>query len=201
MFRWIETIKLIDGIPQNLPYHQQRMSETLMFRGSQKKFFLHDFLTANYCSLPGIVKARIIYDVNRIIEFSFNPYQIKKINSFAIVEAAGLEYSFKSEDRQVFEKIKATANADEIVITQKGLITDTSFSNLIFKKNEHWFTPNTYLLNGTKRQQLLNDKKISATEISMNNLHQFTHFKLINAMIDLDEGEVYDTKVIKSVVG
>lgn len=200
MFRWIETIKLIEGIPQNLPYHQQRMNETLVFHGNQKEISLHDFFVANHCSLSGIIKAKIVYDINKIINFSFSSYQIKKISSFAMIEATNIAYSFKNENRQVFEKLKSAANANEIIITQNGLITDTSFSNLIFKKNKHWFTPNTYLLNGTKRQQLLNDQKISATEIALNNLHCFSHFKLINAMIDLDEGEIYDTKIIKTVV-
>ena len=199
MYRWIETIKLINGIPQNLLYHQQRVNKTLLLHGCDTKFSLQHFFTNNPHSLQGTVKARIVYDANALIDFSFSPYQIKKINSFAIVEAPGIEYAFKNEDRQAFEEMKHLTNADEIIITKNGMITDTSFSNLIFYKNKQWFTPNTYLLNGTKRQQLLNDKKITETEISINNLYSFSHFKLINAMIDLNEGEIYETKIINAV--
>jgi Branched-chain amino acid aminotransferase/4-amino-4-deoxychorismate lyase len=196
MCLWIETIKLIGGIPQNLFYHQQRMNNTLLFHGGNNFFSLHDFFINHPCTIQGIVKTRIVYDANKIIDFSFTSYQIKKIKSFAIIEVANLDYSFKSEDRKAFEEIKFSINTDEIIITQNGFITDTSFSNLIFKKNNQWFTPNTFLLNGTKRQQVLHDKKIAEAEISVNNLHTFSHFKLINAMIDLNEDEIFETKII-----
>lgn len=196
MYRWIETIKLINGLPLNLPYHQQRVDATLLFHKNSTAFSLQRFFSVNRCLLQGIVKARIVYDVKGPCHFSFTPYQIKKINSFTIIENACLDYSFKNEDRQAFEEMKNNARADEIIVTQNGFLTDTSFSNLVFKKAGQWFTPHTCLLNGTKRQQLLHDKKISATAISINNLYQFSHFKLINAMIDLNEGEIYDTSSI-----
>jgi 4-amino-4-deoxychorismate lyase len=83
------------------------------------------------------------------------------------------------------------AKAEEIIIVRNNHITDTSFSNLLFLKGKEWFTPTTYLLNGVQRQHLLKNKKIKETEITLQNIKQFTHFQIINALNDFDDMFIY----------
>jgi 4-amino-4-deoxychorismate lyase len=78
-------------------------------------------------------------------------------------------------------------------------ITDTSYSNLIFKKGKDWFTPKSFLLNGVQRQHLLKTKKIKEAEITLQNIHDFSHFQLINAMNNLDDQLIYPLGKIKNL--
>ena len=119
------------------------------------------------------------------------PYAIPEIHTFQLVENNIYDYSFKFEDRKELEKMKMKSKCEEIIIVKNNHITDTSFSNLLFKKGKEWFTPTTYLLNGVQRQQLLKTKKIKETEITLQNLKDFSHFQLINAMNDFDDMFVY----------
>ena len=105
------------------------------------------------------------------------------------------QYPFKSENRLWINHFNSTSDNEPIFI-QNGKITDASYANLIFLKDEKWFTPKNYLLNGTKRQLLLKENKIQEIEITKENLLQFTHFKLINSMLGFDESDVYSTKLI-----
>jgi 4-amino-4-deoxychorismate lyase len=43
-------------------------------------------------------------------------------------------------------------------------------------------------LNGTKRQQLLREGKISEREISVDSLGDYDRIYLINAMLDIEDG-------------
>jgi 4-amino-4-deoxychorismate lyase len=51
------------------------------------------------------------------------------------------------------------SKTEEIIIVKNNCITDTSYTNLLFLKDEKWYTPSTYLLNGVMRQHLLKEKK------------------------------------------
>ena len=83
------------------------------------------------------------------------------------------------------------AKTEEIIIVKNNCITDTSYTNLLFLKDEKWYTPSTYLLNGVMRQHLLATKKIKETEITLQNIKEFTHFQLINSMNDFDDMFIY----------
>ena len=81
-------------------------------------------------------------------------------------------------------------DADEILIVKNGLITDASYANIIFKKENRWFTPNTYLLNGVMRQALLNNKSIEVADINQINFREYESCKLINAMLGINASEI-----------
>jgi 4-amino-4-deoxychorismate lyase len=99
-------------------------------------------------------------------------------------------------EQKEFEKLKASAKTEEIIIVKNNHITDTSFSNLIFLKDKSWFTPQSYLLNGVMRQHLLQNKKIKECEITLQNLKEFSHFSIINAMNTMEDAFVYPIDVI-----
>jgi 4-amino-4-deoxychorismate lyase len=52
---------------------------------------------------------------------------------------------------------------------------------------ENYFTPDTPLLNGTKRRQLISQRKIFEKKIALNDLMAFQKIFLVNAMIDLQD--------------
>ncbi|MCB4236076.1 aminotransferase class IV [Kaistella anthropi] len=109
------------------------------------------------------------------------------------------DYSFKFEDRKEFEKMINKAKASEIIIVKNNHITDTSFSNLLFLKGKEWFTPTTYLLNGVQRTHLLKNKKIIEAEITLQNITEYSHFQLINAMNDFDDMFIYPISKITNL--
>jgi len=50
-----------------------------------------------------------------------------------------------------------------------------------------YYTPNTYLLNGTCRQRLIAEGKVIPIDISVDDLFSFKELFLINAMLDLED--------------
>ncbi len=132
------------------------------------------------------VKCSVVYH-EQILKIMFTAYRQKKIDSLKLVEAE-MDYSFKFSDRSVLNTLlQEKGDRDEILIVKNGFITDTSFSNVVFSKNDQFFTPDSYLLNGTKRQQLLREKRIRETRITVDNLHFFDKVYLINAMLDIED--------------
>ena len=191
MYRWIESIALENGSLKNIEYHQERLERTLrIVKGDV--FSLNDIfypLLANYSN--GLYKARIVYNAHQVVAISISPYVPRELSTFQLIEATTIKYSYKREDRSCFDLLKKNINADEIIITQGGFITDTSYSNLVFLKDGEWFTPNTYLLAGTQRQSLLDKGIIKEAKLSVDNLTSFSHFKLINSMLDFHRSPSY----------
>ena len=125
------------------------------------------------------------------------PYAFPEIETFELVENDDFSYDFKFADRTEFEKMKKKARAQEIIIVKNGQITDTSFSNLLFLKNQTWYTPKSFLLNGVQRQNLLKQGIIKETEITLQNLNEFSHFQLINSMNEFNQDFVYSIEELK----
>jgi 4-amino-4-deoxychorismate lyase len=99
-----------------------------------------------------------------------------------------LEYSYKYEDRKAINKLfKEKGPADDILIVKKGLITDTSFCNILFYNGKNWITPSFPLLKGTQRRYLLEQERIIPAEISTSDLQNFSKARLINAMIRFED--------------
>ena len=123
--------------------------------------------------------------------------RVNEANAFELVENNDFSYDFKFADRTEFEKMKKKARAQEIIIVKNGQITDTSFSNLLFLKNQTWYTPKSFLLNGVQQQNLLKQGIIKETEITLENLNEFSHFQLINSMNEFNQDFVYSIEELK----
>lgn len=192
MYPLFETIKIQNGKPQNLDWHQKRMDESSIVQFGMKSVFdLTEIIRIPMKYAVGTVKLRLEYNAEKY-KLKFVHYNPKKINKFKIVECNDINYQYKFTDRSAIEDLmKLKGECDEIIIVKNGVITDTSFSNIIFWDGANWKTPATPLLNGTKRRQLIHDKKIIPDIIKIEDLNKFSHFKLINAMLDYEESEVY----------
>jgi 4-amino-4-deoxychorismate lyase len=183
----LETIKVQNMKLQNIQFHNQRFncSRQELWNCDRAIAIEHEIqIPANLGN--GIFKCRVLYG-KQIEKVEFHPYQIRTIQTLQIIHADHLEYSHKYADRTELENLKNSAIADDILIIKHGLVTDTSYANIVFWDGQRWVTPATPLLNGTKRSQLLQQQRIRPENITVQELKEFQYAKLINAMIDLDE--------------
>ena len=83
--------------------------------------------------------------------------------------------------------LKKKGECDDILIIKNGLITDTSFTNIVLENEDGLFTPTSYLLEGTKRRALLETGRIKETIVKPEDLGNYSKLYLINAMITLED--------------
>lgn len=197
MSRLIESIKLLDGKFYNLPWHEQRMNHALRSVCNVKeRFQLQRFLEELQRPGKGLFKCRIVYD-EQAMQPSFIPYTPKPIRTLQVVEHDTINYEHKFSDRSAIDKLFADRkNCDDILIVRNGMITDSSFCNIVFKTGDRWVTPSAPLLKGTMRQSLLDSGDISAEPIRKADVPSFRSFRLINAMIGFDGPEIDVSNIV-----
>lgn len=187
MSRLVESIKVLNKKLYNIAYHNIRMNnsraELFNVKGQidlGKIISLPDDLSNE------LYKCRVIYS-QEIINIDFQRYKKKKIDCLQIVNDNEISYSHKFEDRTKFEKHLRESKSDEILIIKNGLVTDTSFSNVVFFDGAKYFTPSSPLLKGTKRAKLIAESIINEEEIKLKDIQKFKFIYLINALLDLNE--------------
>ena len=186
-FPLFESICVWHGVVKNAEYHSKR------FRTSYQKFYWKkpDFDLFEEISIPpqyrkGRVKLRIGYNKNEKT-YSFEPYKKRSIHNLKLIFDDILDYDLKFEDRsQLNTLFQKRGNCDDILIVKNGYITDSSYANIVFVDKNHWYTPSTYLLNGTKRTQLLEIGEVKEIPIPLKDIPIFQGFQLINAMLDFE---------------
>lgn len=193
----LESIKLIDGEFRNLFYHERRMNRALKFLcGVQEYFNLEEFLQNLDWPEKGLFKCRMVYDdISRDVEFI--PYEYKTINSLRVVEHDRVSYEFKYVERRVINRLyDLRKNCDDVLIVKRGLVTDTSYANILFRRGKYWYTPWSALLKGTMRANLLERDLIQEEEIRPEDIKTFETFKIINAMWEFDAPEIDVSNII-----
>jgi len=190
----LETIKFEDGKFANLELHQNRMNksqkelfgcENKIDLISELKRFQEKFQTSNINHK--IYKCRIVYS-KTLQNIELLPYSSLSIKSLKIVNDDSINYNFKFENREKINQLFAKRkNSDDVLIVKNGLITDTSFCNILFFNGKKWLTPEKPLLKGIQRQFLLNNEIVETANISPNDLHNFTKARLVNAMIGFED--------------
>jgi len=186
MSRFIESIKVEDQEIFLKELHQKRMNDTFSHFGKECEIDIHSLFLNLEHEEDGLYKFRIEYDLDNNFKTQIIPYAISELDDFELVVDNGIDYNFKSADRTQLQKLKDKSRADEVIIVKDNQITDTSYSNILFLKDKNWFTSKSYLLNGVMRQDLLASKKIKETGITLDNIKEFSHFQLINALNDFD---------------
>lgn len=130
----------------------------------------------------GLLRCRIVYD-KKIHSIEYMPYQAKNIQSLEIISSQ-LDYAHKYENREALNALVAQCpQADDILIEKDGFITDTSIANIAFYDGKKWLTPLRPLLKGTIRQKLLDDGFLFAQNIKKEEIKNYTHIALMNAML------------------
>ena len=188
MYPLIESIKIVDGIPQNLKWHQGRLEFSIRKYFREKTTLkLEDILLVPEEYSKGIVKARFSYNAAEYL-WKFEPYVLQEINSLKIIYDDNIDYQLKYSDRSYLKNLyQKKGECDDILIVKNGMITDSLYCNIVFFNNTNWITPTFPLLKGTCRERLLHQKKIQEEIIKPDQLNSFKSFKLINAMRDITD--------------
>ena len=178
-----ETIKIVNGKPKNLALHDKRLnlSRHKLF-GIDEILRLSDFIQVPEEYKIGIFRCRVIYG-SSIVSTEYTPYYPAAIKTLKLVHIDTIKYDLKYLDRSCLTKCINKTHADDILIVKEGCITDSSFANIVFTDGKCWVTPDTPLLFGTMRENLLCKGIIMTDRITVDNLCHFTHFRLINAML------------------
>ncbi|MEQ6167835.1 aminotransferase class IV [Ekhidna sp. MALMAid0563] len=188
----LESIQMKDGKYINLPLHQVRVDRAFeRFAPSIESHDLEQILPN--IDMKGIYKVRLVYDLDTEdaeYDLEYSEYHARKIETLEVIYSKPFDYSMKYADRSPINKLVKQSKADDIIIAIDGKIADGSYFNVVFWNGADWLTPDSYLLNGVRRQQLLNERKIKEATIRVEDLHRFEKVSLINAMLDLEQLEL-----------
>jgi 4-amino-4-deoxychorismate lyase len=180
-----ETVRIENGAPRNPEWHEKRMERARKeVWNLDAPVCLEKMLRIPGEFLSGTARCRILYgpDVQRI---TYSEYERKRIRSLKLVTCDTIDYHLKFYDRRRLDQLQELrGTCDEILIVKNGYITDTSLSNIIFKKGEKWVTPANPLLRGTCRERLIAEGSLLECDIRPEDLAGFDGFKIINALRD-----------------
>ena len=172
---------------RNLPYHNARLNATRRhFFGDVPEIDLASFIHAT--GKAGRTRCRVTYS-GQVAGVEYFPYHIRPIRRLRMVEADGVDYHYKYADRTVLDKLlELRGEADDVLIVQNGLLTDTTFTNIALWDGAKWFTPARPLLEGTKRKLLLDQGLLIPEDIPAHGVVGcYQSICLFNAMIDFGE--------------
>jgi 4-amino-4-deoxychorismate lyase len=184
----LESIKVLDGVPLNLAYHNSRMDASRkVFFGATNPIDLARAISVPDFARAGIFKCRVVYGAS-IESIEFLPYELPKISRIKLVFDDRIRYDHKMLDRNAITRLfDLRGDSDDIIVVRNGLLTDASFANIALFDDSAWYTPRHPLLRGTKRQALLDCGILLEADIAPSDLHRFTCLSPINAMIELGE--------------
>lgn len=184
-----ETLAMQHGNILNLHYHNQRFRQGQVFLNCQN--IIDDI--AKLIKPPKdidtkkLIRCRVTYDKDDV-KVAYFDYIPKNICSFKIIVCDKIVYDYKYDDRNLLNHLLSQKNkCDEVIIIKNGFVTDCSIGNLIFLKDNIWYTPDTPLLQGTQRAYLLDNKKIQLATIKKDDIWQYQKLMMINALNVFDE--------------
>lgn len=187
----VETIRTENGKLLNIVFHNERIIRSLFeVFGLRKETELEKIIDVPTFALKGIYKCRVEYN-EKITRIEFLPYIFRSISSLKMVVDDDISYPYKYIKRNNIQRLmEMRGDCDDILIIKKGMVTDSSHANIVFRDiDNNWVTPSTYLLPGTRRASLLQKSLINETTITENDINKYAEVKLINAMIGIDDTE------------
>ena len=189
MSRFIETVCVRDGKILSAEAHLKRMGRTLFDHyGSFDPAKFYPWFDLRFPTRPGRYKWRLLYDHAGVTDTKCQIYLPADIGRLKLVHADQLDYSYKFSNRQGIEKLMrgVPANTD-ILIVKNGYLTDSSYANILLWDGKVWWTPDTPLLRGTQRAELLKKGLISEKRIPAHSVVKYQKIRLVNAMLSFDE--------------
>jgi len=179
----IESISLKEGKFLNLAGHEKRYTASYQACfGILPEITLGRYLSE--CTIPadGWYKCRLLFNQTELT-VDFVPYVQPKIQSATIIDAGNITYDHKYASRPELDALfNQKGQTDEIIMIKNGLVTDAYYYNLIFEKNNTWYTPAKPLLRGTMRQLFLDSRKLIPADIEQRDIINFDAIHFINAM-------------------
>ena len=186
MYPLVESIKAENGQYFLLDYHQNRLERT--FHAVFQRpcpWRIKDLLPA--APIKGLFKLRLLYnEADYSIEVL--PYVPKPSKTLKLIEIGDYTYPHKWTDRSIINTAFAQrGTCDDILMIKNGLLTDTSYANIVLFDGSKWVTPEKPLFEGVQRSYLLDHKKIKTATITTTALSNYQSFQLINAMNPFEE--------------
>lgn len=178
--QYFETIKCDDYEVYNLDFHKRRIANTIGLNINLEEYI--------YPPNEKLLKCKVVYDENSIIDISYDDYTQKDISSFKIVYSDTIEYSKKYLNREdITALVDLKDEADEVIIVKNSKITDTSIANIAICLDDTWITPKSPLLYGTTRARLIEEGKLQEKDIDLLMLKKATKIATLNAMVGFNE--------------
>lgn len=181
MYPLLESIRVEGGQAYLLHYHQARIEH------SYRQLFQKECPWKLISLLPelptiGLHKLRFLYN-KRTFSFEIAPYEARKIQSLKCVEINTYNYDLKFTDRCGIDQAFALrGGCDDVLMTKNGLLTDTSYCNILLFDETDWITPSQPLIKGAQRDYLLDQKMIKGGCAHKGYLALYIGLQLINAL-------------------
>jgi len=191
MCLFIETICYEQGKFQRIELHNERFNRTRQeFFGLQIPVQLELLLSVPADLIDDTVKCTVTYGAE-IIGIDYNLYKIRPVHSLQMVHDDTIDYAFKYADRTKLNSLfKLRYQSDDILIIKNGLITDTSYANIVFKKKDKWYSPQNPLLKGTRIDRYFREGRVTPALLRPTDLPLFSEARIVNAMISIGNSPV-----------
>ncbi|MCP9747789.1 aminotransferase class IV [Lacihabitans sp. CS3-21] len=188
MYQFFESIKLQDGKMHLLDLHSERLNRTRnAFFENIKDIDLEKELMIPCEKKNGLYKVKVVY-AKYLESVTIDSYTIKDHHKIKLLEKPNIKYDFKFLDRKILdEDFNQNADFDDVIFLKNGILTDATYSNLVFFDGNTWFTPENYLLNGIRRKALLDSGIITEKKILKDDIQCFQKIAFINAMRDFEK--------------
>ncbi len=187
---FIETIRYAGGRLHLLDLHDSRMRDT------QREVFgqVSCCLTEQLFHVPAhladceVVKCRVVYG-REIEKIEYEAYTPRPLDRLRLVTDDAVDYHLKYLERSCLAYPDVEhCDGEGLVIVKNGLVTDSTYANLLFYAGEKVYTPSTPLLPGVMRRHLLATGCVEAValrpaDILPGNALGITHATIINAML------------------
>ena len=196
MYPLFESIRVEGGRAHLLQYHQNRLNRSYLELFKTACPWALEFILPELPS-EGLFKLRFKYNKDG---FSFETLQYtpSKIESLKLIEINSCSYDFKFTDRSgIDQAFNLRGECDDVLMTKNGLLTDTSYCNILLFDGTDWITPAQPLFKGVQREYLLDQKMIKVREIHKGDLTLYIGCQLINALNSFDKNRKFSVDCIK----
>ena len=187
MYPFFETIRYVNGVLENVSYHQARINRTVSALGGETSIQLDKIQLVHDFEKDIVYKIKCLYNLEGAYHIEKAVYHKKTIQTVSIHQAAQEEYQYKYTNRNWLNDALKNAGTDEMIIVQNNMIKDGNYANLVFFNGSEWHTPLHPLLLGTHRARLIDQNKIIEKDITISDLSSYTKLKFINAMMLWEE--------------
>ncbi len=185
----LETMRISDGRLCLPELHRARMER------SCRELYgcAAPLLSIDEAELPeelrrGTVKCRVTYGPE-IARIEYEPYSPRLVRSLRLVRDDEVDYHLKYADRSALSALAALrGEADDVLIVRDGLLTDSSYANILLRAGDRLLTPSRPLLEGVMRRHLLDSGVVEEAEVTPSmlmpgNSEGVTEVMLVNAML------------------
>lgn len=198
MYPLFESVCIENSQIKNADYHEARFRKSYIQQyKTHPTYSLFDGIHLTNLDNTLKYKLRIGYKQNGT-RYSISEYENSIATSLNLVTDDTISYTLKKNNRKKLNALfLQRGEADDVLIIRNGLVTDASYSNILFFDGKQIVTPSTPLLEGTCRARLLAKNSIVDKSISVDDLQNFESFQLVNALNDFDESRWIPIQHIK----